>query len=62
MPAILSRFSNLFINYISRDLDNAKTLLYMLFIRYMCKRVIRQGPMIYYSIWEFWNVPEQWRI
>jgi len=32
---IFSRFSILFINYISRDLDNTKILLYKLFIRYM---------------------------
>jgi len=35
MPAILSRLSILFINYISRDLDNTKILLYKLFIRYL---------------------------
>jgi len=39
MPAILSRLSILFINYISRDLDNIKILLYKLFVRYLvaCK-------------------------
>jgi len=35
MPAILSRFSILFINYLSRDLDNTKILLYKLFVRYL---------------------------
>jgi len=33
MPAILSRLSILFINYISLDLDNTKILLYKLIIR-----------------------------
>jgi len=33
MPAILSKFSILFISYISRDLDNTKILLYKLFVR-----------------------------
>jgi len=35
MPAILSRLSILFINYISCDLDNTKILLYKLFVRYL---------------------------
>jgi len=35
MPAILSRLSILFINYISRDLDNTKILLYKFFVRYL---------------------------
>jgi len=35
MPAILSRRSILFINYISRNLDNTKILLYKLFVRYL---------------------------
>jgi len=34
MPAILIRHSILFLNYISRDFDNTKVLLYKLFIRY----------------------------
>jgi len=33
IPVILSRLSILFINYISRDLDNTKILLYELFVR-----------------------------
>jgi len=33
MPAILSRLSILFVNYISRDPNNTKTLLYKLFIQ-----------------------------
>jgi len=47
MPAILSRLSILFINYISLDFDNIKILLNKLFVRYlvvkptcMCKRGI----------------------
>jgi len=35
MTEILSRFSNFFINYIPRDLDNTKMVLYKLFIRYL---------------------------
>jgi len=35
MTATLSRLSNLFINYISRDLDNTNILLYKLFFRYL---------------------------
>jgi len=35
MPALLSRLSILFINYISRNLDNTKILLYKLFFRYL---------------------------
>jgi len=35
MLAILSRLSILFINYISRDLDKPKILLYKLFFRYL---------------------------
>jgi len=35
MPAISSRLSILFINYISRDLDNIKLLLYNLLFRYL---------------------------
>jgi len=35
MSAILSRLSILFINNISRDLDNIKILLYKLFVRYL---------------------------
>jgi len=35
MPAILSKFSVLFINYTSRDLDNTKILLYKLFVWYL---------------------------
>jgi len=35
MPAILSRRSFLFINYMLRDLDNTKTLLYKHFVRYL---------------------------
>jgi len=35
MSTILSRLSILFINYISRDLDNTKILLYKLFVRYL---------------------------
>jgi len=36
MPAILSRLSILFKNYIlSRDLKNTKILLYKLFVRYL---------------------------
>jgi len=35
MPAILSRLYITFINYISRDLDNTKILLYKLFVRYL---------------------------
>jgi len=35
MPAILSRLSILFINYISRDLDNTKILLYKIFVWYL---------------------------
>jgi len=33
MPAILRRLSILFRNHISRELDNAKILLYKLFVR-----------------------------
>jgi len=35
MFAILSKLSILFINYILRDLDNTKILLYKLFVRYL---------------------------
>jgi len=35
MPVILSGLCILFLNYISRDLDNTKTLLYKLFVRYL---------------------------
>jgi len=35
MPAILSRFSILFINYISCDLNSTKILLYKLFVQYL---------------------------
>jgi len=35
MPAILSRLSILFINYILRALDNTKIILYELFVRYL---------------------------
>jgi len=35
MPAILSRLSILFMNYMWRDLDNMKILLYKLFVRYL---------------------------
>jgi len=35
MPAILSRFSLLYIKYISRNLDNTEILLYKLFVRYL---------------------------
>jgi len=35
MSAILSRLSILFINYMSRDLDKTKILLYKLFVRYV---------------------------
>jgi len=35
MPVILSRFSILFINYISRDLHNTKILLSKLFFWYL---------------------------
>jgi len=35
MPAILSRLSIIFINYLSRDLKNTKILLYKLFVRYL---------------------------
>jgi len=35
MPAILSRLSILFINYISRDLSDTKMLLYKFFVRYL---------------------------
>jgi len=35
MTAILRMLSILLINYISRDLDNAKILLYKLFVRYL---------------------------
>jgi len=35
MPAILSRVSIFFINYISRDLNNTKILLYKLFIQHL---------------------------
>jgi len=35
MTAIFSRLSILIIKYISRDLDNAKLLLYKLFVRYL---------------------------
>jgi len=35
MPAILSRLSKLFINYISLDVDNTNILLYKLFVRYV---------------------------
>jgi len=35
MPAILSRLSILFINYIPRDLDNTKILLYKLYVRHL---------------------------
>jgi len=35
MPAILSRLSILFINYISRDFDYIKILLYKLFVCYL---------------------------
>jgi len=35
MPAILSRLSILFINYISRDLDNTKVILFKFFVRYV---------------------------
>jgi len=35
MPAIVSRLSILFINYILRDLDNTKKFLYKLFFRYL---------------------------
>jgi len=35
MPVILSRLSNLFINYIFRDIDNTKVVLYKLFVRYL---------------------------
>jgi len=35
MPVILNSLSNLFINYIFRDLDNTKVVLYKLFVRYL---------------------------
>jgi len=35
MSAILSRLSILFINYISRDLNNTKILLNKLFVQYL---------------------------
>jgi len=35
MPALLSRFSLLFINYISRNLNYTKILLCKLFVRYL---------------------------
>jgi len=35
MPASLRRLFLRFINYISRDLDNTKLVLYKLFVRYM---------------------------
>jgi len=35
MPAILSRLSILYINFISRDFDYVKILLYKLFVRYL---------------------------
>jgi len=41
MPAVLSRLSNLFINYISRDLDNTKILLYKLSIWYLVVKPVR---------------------
>jgi len=34
-PAIISRLSILFVNYISRDLDNTKILLYKFFVLYL---------------------------
>jgi len=35
MPAILSKLSIIFINYISRNLDNTKILLYKFSFRYL---------------------------
>jgi len=35
MSAMLSRLSILFVNYISRDLNNTKIFLYKLFVRYL---------------------------
>jgi len=35
MPAVLSRLSILFTNYIFRDLDNTNILLYKLFVWYL---------------------------
>jgi len=41
MPAVLSRLSFIFINYISRDLDNAKIRLHKLFVRYLVVKPAR---------------------
>jgi len=42
MPVILSRRSILFINYISRDFDNMKILLYKLFVRNLVAKPARE--------------------
>jgi len=49
MPAIISRLSILFINYISHDLDNMKIVLHNLFVRYLvvkpaCANAALDGP------------------
>jgi len=52
MPAILRRLSILFINYISRDLDNTKILLYKLSIRYLVVKSVRENAALSFYCFE----------
>jgi len=59
MPAILSRISNLFTNYISRDLDKTKILFYKFFFRYVVVKpafVNAAIVLFYFDVYFFsWN-------
>jgi len=49
MLGILRRLSILFINYISRDLDNTKILLYKLFVRSLVVKPACVNAAVVYS-------------
>jgi len=51
MPAILSRLSSLFINYLSCDLDNTKILLYKLFVQYLVVKPACINAALAYFDW-----------
>jgi len=61
MPATLSRLSIFFINYILRELDNKKILLYKLSVRHLvikptCVNVVLVGKSetdLYYKVFNF---------